>query len=67
MLETIKNIFSVKDIRKKLLFTFLILVLFRLGTFITIPGLDKIALNEQLGAVLKWFNYYDKLNIWWSI
>ena len=50
MLETIKNIFSVKDIRKKLLFTFLILVLFRVGTFITIPGLDKIALNEQLGA-----------------
>ena len=50
MLESIKNIFSVKDIRKKLLFTLLILVLFRIGTFITIPGLDKIALNEQLGA-----------------
>ena len=50
MLETIKIIVSVKDIRKKLLFTFLILILFRVGTFITIPGLDKIALNEQLGA-----------------
>lgn len=50
MLQDIKNIFSVKDIRKKLLFTFLILLLFRLGTFITIPGLDKIAINEQLGA-----------------
>ncbi|MGN1012786.1 MAG: preprotein translocase subunit SecY [Clostridia bacterium] len=50
MLESIKNIFSVKDIRKKLLFTFLILLLFRLGTFITIPGLDKITINEQLGA-----------------
>ena len=46
MLESIKNIFSVKDIRKKLLFTLLILVLFRIGTFITIPGLDKIAINE---------------------
>ena len=50
MLESIKNIFSVKDIRKKLLFTLLILVLFRIGTFITIPGLDKIAINEQLGT-----------------
>ncbi len=50
MLESIKNIFSVKDIRKKLLFTLLILVLFRIGTFITIPGLDKIAINKQLGA-----------------
>ena len=50
MLESIKNIFSVKDIRKKLLFTLLILVLFRIGTFITIPGLDKITINKQLGA-----------------
>ncbi|MBO5477038.1 MAG: preprotein translocase subunit SecY [Clostridia bacterium] len=50
MLEAIKNIFSVKDIRKKLIFTFLILLLFRVGSFITIPGLDKITINEQLGA-----------------
>ncbi|MBQ8379523.1 MAG: preprotein translocase subunit SecY [Clostridia bacterium] len=50
MLEGIKNIFSVKDIRKKLIFTFLILLLFRVGSFITVPGLDKIAINEQLGA-----------------
>ena len=50
MLENIKNIFSVKDIRKKIIFTFLILLLFRVGSFITIPGLDKIAINEQLGA-----------------
>ena len=50
MLESIKNIFSVKDIRKKIIFTFLILLLFRVGSFITIPGLDKIAINEQLGA-----------------
>lgn len=50
MLQNIKNIFSVKDIRKKLLFTVLILLLFRVGTFITIPGLNKILINEQLGA-----------------
>ena len=50
MIEAIKNIFSVKDIRKKILFTVGILLLFRVGTFITIPGLDKITINEQLGA-----------------
>ncbi len=50
MLDSIKQIFSVKDIRKKLLFTFAILLIFRIGTFITIPGLDKIAINQQLGA-----------------
>ena len=50
MIEAIKNMFSVKDIRKKILFTVGILLLFRIGTFITIPGLDKITINEQLGA-----------------
>ena len=45
MLDNIKQIFSVKDIRKKLLFTFAILLIFRIGTFITIPGLDKITIN----------------------
>ena len=49
MLQTIKNIFSVKDIRKKLLFTLFIILLYRLGTFITIPGVDKILFMQQVG------------------
>ena len=50
MLQTIKNIFSVKDIRKKILFTVFIILLYRLGTFITIPGVDKAAIMDQLGS-----------------
>lgn len=50
MLQTIKNIFSVKDIRKKLLFTVFIILLYRLGTFITIPGIDKVLIMEQMGS-----------------
>lgn len=50
MLQTIKDIFSVKDLRKKILFTIFILLLFRLGTFITIPGIDKIQIREAMGA-----------------
>ena len=49
MLQTIKNIFSVKDIRKKILFTLFIVLLYRLGTFITIPGIDKITFIQQVG------------------
>ncbi len=48
MIETIKNIFSVKDLRKKLLFTLFIILLFRLGTFVTVPGLDKALIESQL-------------------
>lgn len=50
MLQTIKNIFSVKDLRKKIIFTLFIILLYRLGTFITIPGIDKITVMDQLGA-----------------
>ena len=49
MLQTIKNIFSVKEIRKKILFTLFIILLYRLGTFITIPGIDKITFMQQVG------------------
>ena len=50
MLQTIKNIFSVKDIRKKIIFTVFIILLYRLGTFITIPGIDKVTVMDQLGS-----------------
>ncbi len=41
MLETIKNAFRNKDIRKKLLLTFLLLLIFRLGCYIPVPGLMR--------------------------
>lgn len=50
MLQTLKNIFSVKDIRKKLLFTLFIILLYRVGSFITVPGIDKLALAEQFAG-----------------
>ncbi len=39
MIETIKNAFRNKDIRKKILLTLLILLIFRLGCYIPVPGL----------------------------
>ena len=50
MLQTIKDIFSVKDLRKKILFTLFIVLLYRLGSFITVPGINKVLFMEQVGA-----------------
>ncbi|MCX8075100.1 MAG: preprotein translocase subunit SecY [Clostridia bacterium] len=50
MLQTLKNIFSVQDIRKKVIFTVFIILLFRLGTFISVPGFDKILFMDQVGS-----------------
>lgn len=41
MLETVKNAFKIKDIRKKLLFTLLMLVVVRLGCELPVPGVDR--------------------------
>ncbi len=41
MIETLKNAFRNKDIRKKIFMTFLLLLLFRFGCYIPTPGLDR--------------------------
>jgi preprotein translocase subunit SecY len=46
MLRTIANAFSVADIRKKLLFTAAMLLLYRLGAYIPAPGVDVDAIKE---------------------
>lgn len=45
MIRLLKDAFKVKDIRSRILFTILILFVFRLGTHITVPGVDASRLN----------------------
>ena len=40
MFNVIRSIFKVEDLRNRVLFTLLILVFFRAGTHIPIPGID---------------------------
>ncbi len=41
MLETLRNAFKIKDIRNRILFTFAMLVVVRLGSQLPIPGVDR--------------------------
>ncbi len=50
MFKTIKNALKTQEIRKKLIYTLVLIVVFRLGCFITIPGVDAFALNEAMGS-----------------
>lgn len=45
MFRTISNFMRVHDIRRKIIFTLLMLVIFRLGTFIPVPYIDKDAID----------------------
>ncbi len=40
LIQTIKNIFKIEDLRSRLLYTFGIILLYRLGKYITLPGID---------------------------
>ncbi len=50
MFQTIKNAIKTPDVRKKLLYTLLLIVIFRLGCYITVPGVNSVALSEALGG-----------------
>ena len=50
MFKTIKNALKTPDVRKRLLYTLLLIVLFRLGCFITVPGVNTIILNEAMSS-----------------
>ena len=51
MFETIKNCFKNKEIRKKIWITLLILLIFRLGCYIPVPGMNADSFASQINDV----------------
>ena len=49
MFKTIKNAFKTPDVRKRVLYTLLLVVIFRLGCYITVPGVNSVALRDAMG------------------
>ncbi|HZJ74397.1 MAG TPA: preprotein translocase subunit SecY [Perlabentimonas sp.] len=45
--ETLKNIFKIEDLRNRILYTLGILLIYRLGSYVVLPGIDP----AQLGAL----------------
>ncbi len=60
MLSTLRNAWKIPDLRKKILFTLLMLLIFRLGAAIPVPGIDRQYIanifNQQSGGVLDFLN-----------
>lgn len=50
MLETLRNAWKVEDLRKKMIFTLLMIAVFRLGTAIPVPFLNKEAIQASLAG-----------------
>ena len=49
MINTIRNALKIKDIRQRLLFTFIALIVVRVGSQLPVPGIDR----EQIAGFLK--------------
>ena len=49
LFETIRNAFKIPDLRRKLFFTLILLLIFRLGSHIPVPGIDPERLKQALG------------------
>ena len=55
-IETFKNIFKIEELRKRIVYTLLLVLVYRLGCFVVIPGIDATMLaslqnNTQEGLV----------------
>ena len=66
-LSAVVNVFRVAELRTRLLFTLALLAVYRLGIFIHTPGIDRVALTDQIrrqkeaggGGILDVFNFFS--------
>ena len=63
MIDSFRNIFAIPDLRNRLIFTFAVLAVYRIGAFIPIPGVDPVAIKEFTtaaeGTVLGFLNLFS--------
>src|SRR5262249_50442813 len=67
MFDSIKNIFSIPDLRKRVVFTFLMLAVYRVGGHIPVPGINFQALEpffrQQGGGILGFLDLFSAGNL----
>lgn len=60
MFETLKNAWKIPDLRKRITFTFIMLVVYRLGAVIPVPGIDRTVVDSMFsgttGGLLDFFD-----------
>ena len=65
MFKAIANIFRIAELRQRLIYTLLLLAVYRIGIFISCPGVDRVALHafmssqERAGGLVNLFNLFS--------
>lgn len=63
MIQALRNAMTLPDLRRKLLYTLLILVIFRLAAHVPVPGVDGAALNDVLASSTGAGQFLNLLNV----
>lgn len=58
MIKAFINLFKVKETRNKILFTFFIVAIFRIGSFLPVPGVDAEVLKAEDSGIFNIFNTF---------
>lgn len=63
LIESIRNIFRIQELRQRILYTLLLLAVYRLGSYIILPGIDSRELqalfqSQQADGLLGFFNTF---------
>ena len=62
MLKTLRNAFKIKDIRNRIIFTFLMLIIIRIGSQLPVPGVDRdVFANWFAGQGGDAFSFFDAI------
>ena len=62
MFQTLKNAWKVPELRRKMLFTLLILLLYRIGAVMPVPFVDSDGLSELISGSGSLFQYLNILS-----
>lgn len=63
MFETLRNAWKITELRKKILFTLLIVIIFRIGSALTVPFLDTTAVQGWMDQSATDGNFLEYLNV----
>lgn len=61
MFNQFSNISKVPELKRRLLFTVAMLAVFRIGVFVTVPGVDRVVMNEYMGQMGGLFNLFNMM------
>ncbi|PKM70581.1 MAG: preprotein translocase subunit SecY, partial [Firmicutes bacterium HGW-Firmicutes-18] len=62
MIETLRNAWKIPDLRKKILFTFAMIVVYRLGAQIPVPGIDRTVIDQMFQGNAGILDFFDLMS-----